>query len=159
MVGSPFGVDGREDAFQFFFFILCPTLDANSHLRHQFSVPIEVSETDFFVVGNPSKRPTVTISSCHDYSDNCFSFTSTLADAMRSMDVSRSLDSLLSHPRFPYRVPSARVLVRFPFRFTCSLTCTNMDCRLVCLCFSLMLVSFCLVDSSALTDTAYAYPL
>ena len=37
---------------------------------------------------------------------------------MRSMDVSRSLDSLASHSRFLYHVPPARVFVCFPFRFT-----------------------------------------
>ena len=36
-----------------------------------------------------------------------------LADAMRSMDVSHSLDSLISYPRLPYHVPPARVLIRF----------------------------------------------
>ena len=61
------------------------------------------------------------ISSCYDLSDNCFSFTSTLADAMRSMDVSCSPDSLTSYSRFPYHVPPAHVLVRFPFCFTCFL--------------------------------------
>ena len=86
---------------------------------------------------------------------------STLVDAMRSMDVSHSPDSLISHPRFPYHVPPARVLVRFPFRFMCSLTCTNMFCRLVYLRFLLMPFSFCLVDSSLcllllLTLTCYS---
>ena len=51
-------------------------------------------------------------------------------------------------PRSPYHVPPARVLVRFCSRFMCSLTCTNMDCRLVSLRLLLMLVSFCFIDSS-----------
>ena len=73
----------------------------------------------------------VTISSCHDYSDNCFLFTSTLADAMCSMDVSRSLDLLTSYSHFPYHVPPVRVLVHSRSRFTCFPYCTDMDCRLV----------------------------
>ena len=77
-----------------------------------------------------------------------FTFMSTLADAMRSMDVSRSPDSLISYSRFPYHVPPARVLVRFPSRFTCSLTCTNMDCWLVSGYLFVLHFSFCLVDSS-----------
>ena len=90
----------------------------------------------------------VTISLCHDLSDNCFSFTSTLADAMRSMDVSRSPDSLISYSHFPHHVPPAHVLIRFPFHFTCFLTCTNMDCRLISsylfvLHFLLSLVDLC----------------
>ena len=71
----------------------------------------------------------------------------------------------LSLPPCPYHVPPACVLVRFPFCFTCSLTCMNMDCQLVSgylsvsrfpfssrqlvyLRFSLMSISFCLNDSS-----------
>ena len=77
-----------------------------------------------------------------------FTFMSTLADAMRSMDVSRSPDSLISYSRFPYHVPPARVLVRFPSHFTCSLTCTNMDWRLVSGYLFVLHFSFCLVDSS-----------
>ena len=105
------------------------------------------------------------ISSHMFYSDNCFSFTSTLADAMCSMDVSRSPDSLILYPRFPYHVPPARVLVRSHFCFMCFLTFTKcglstrrrllvcfpfllLSCRFVYLCFSLMSFSFCLVDSS-----------
>ena len=82
-------------------------------------------------------------------SDSCFSFMSTLADAMRSMDVSRSPDSLTLYPHSSYHVPPAHVLVCFHSRFTCSLTCTSMDCRLVSLHFLIMSFSFCLVDSSA----------
>ena len=70
---------------------------------------------------------------CH-LTDNCFLYMSTLADAMRSMDVSRSPDSLISYPRSPYHVPPARVLVCFlsvlrvlPYVYVC----TNMDCQLV----------------------------
>ena len=55
------------------------------------------------------------------FTDSCFSFTSTLADAMRSMDVSRSPDSLISYPRLPYHVPLARVLVRSRSCLTCFL--------------------------------------
>ena len=47
------------------------------------------------------------------FTDNCFSFTSTLADTLCSMDMSHSPDSVTSHSRFPYHVPPARVLVRF----------------------------------------------
>ena len=122
-----------------------------------------------YTVMKPRTWPTVTISSYYDLTDNCFSFTSTLTDAMCSMDMSCSLDSLTSHSRSPYHVPPARVLVRFPFRFMCFLTCTNMDWRLVslrflitciffrlvisglwldCLRFSLMSFPFCLVDLS-----------
>ena len=45
----------------------------------------------------------VTISSHMFYSDNCFSFTSTLADALHSMDVSRVLRTRLS------RIPASRI--------------------------------------------------
>ena len=48
-----------------------------------------------------------------------------------------------------YHVPPARVLVHSRSCFTCFLTCTNMDCRLVSLRFLITSVSFCLVDSSA----------
>ena len=90
--------------------------------------------------------------SSHRYlSDNCFLFPSTLADAMRSMDMSRSLDSLILYPRFLYHVPPARVLVRFLSHFTCSLTCTNMDCRLISGYLSILCFSFCVVDSSPVT--------
>ena len=82
------------------------------------------------------------------YSDNCFSFTSTLADAMCSMDVSRSPDSLVSHLRFPYHVPPARVLVRSRSHFTCFPYCTNVDCRLVPGYLFVFCFSFCVVDSS-----------
>ena len=105
------------------------------------------------------------ISSHYDLSDNCFSFTSTLTDAMRSMDVSRSSDSLISYPRFLYHMPPACVLVRFPFplrvfsylyeyglstrlRLLVCFTFPFESCQLVHLRFSLMSVSFYLVDSS-----------
>ena len=58
----------------------------------------------------------VTSGDCYDsiahitFTDNCF-LMSTLADALRSMDVSRSPDSLTMYPRFPYHVPPVRVLV------------------------------------------------
>ena len=92
---------------------------------------------------------------CH-LTDNCFLYTSTLADAMRSMDMSRSPDSLISYPRitchrlvYSYApVPVSRV----------SLTCTNADCRLVSSYLSIPCFSFCLIDSSMLTITAYAFP-
>ena len=113
-------------------------------------------------------RPHATISSCYDLSDNCFSFTSMLADAMRSMDVSCSPASLVSCSHFLYHVPPARVLVRFPFRFKCCLTCMNVDCRLVSgylfslcfpfmfcrlvhLCFWLMPFSLCSLSTHLLT--------
>ena len=62
----------------------------------------------------------------HIFTDNCFSFTSTLADAMHSMDVFSRLAYLI----LPYHAPSARVLIRFlsGLHFT---YCTNADCRLV----------------------------
>ena len=65
---------------------------------------------------------------------------------MRSMDVSCSPDSLISYPGILYHVPLARVLVRSPFRFTCFLTCTNMDCRLVYRYLFVSRFPFCLVD-------------
>ena len=109
------------------------------------------------------------------FTDNCFPFTSTLADAMRSMDVSRSPDSLTSHIRFPCHVPLARVLVCSLSVSRVSLTCTNVDCRLVpgylfvsrfpfrlvdssTYIFSLMPFFFRLIDSSMLTVTAYTFP-
>ena len=58
----------------------------------------------------------VTSGDCYDsiahitFTDNCF-LMSTLADALRSMDVSRSPDSLTMYPRFPYHVPPVHVLV------------------------------------------------
>ena len=102
------------------------------------------------------------------YSDNCFSFTSTLADAMRSMDVSRSPDPDTLHPCFLYHVPPARVLVRFlshfmcfPYLYQCSSSTryqllvyspfSFLARRLVCLRFSLMSLSFRLVDSSPIS--------
>ena len=103
----------------------------------------------------------VTISSHRDLSDNCFLFTSTLADTMRSVDMSRSLDSLISYPRFPYHMFSylyeyglltrLRLLIYSMFLLLC--------CRLVSgyLFFSVSLLVF--VDSSMLTITAYTYPL
>ena len=92
-----------------------------------------------------------------------FSFTSTLADAMCSMDVSRSPDSLISYSRFPCHAQLAHALVCS--RFACFLTCTNIDYRLVAgylsvppfpfpsrrfvrLRFALMSFSVYLVDSS-----------
>ena len=104
-----------------------------------------------------------------------------LTDAMRSMDVSHSPESLTSYPRFPYHVPLARVLVRSRSRLTCSLlldTCTFTDARLVIGYSSVSRFSFCvddsydydlrlrfslttffcrLVNSSMLTITAYAF--
>ena len=75
---------------------------------------------------------------------------------------------------FPYHVPPARVLVCFPFRFTCFsylyeyelstrlqlLVCFTfllLCCRLVHLRFLFMPLSFRLVDSSMLTITDFAY--
>ena len=56
----------------------------------------------------------VTIPSQHMFSLTIvFLFTSTLADALHSMDVSRYPDSLTSYPRSPCHVPPARVLVCF----------------------------------------------
>ena len=57
------------------------------------------------------------------------------------------LQTRLSHS--PYHMPPARVLVRSCSCFTCFLTCTNMDCRLVSLRFLITSVSFCLVNLSA----------
>ena len=42
--------------------------------------------------------------------------------------VTCSPDSPILYPRFPYHVPPARVLVHFRSCFTCSSTCTVMDC-------------------------------
>ena len=66
---------------------------------------------------------------------------------MRSMDVSRSPDSLISYPRFPYHVPPARVFVCFLSISRVFLTCTNMDCRLVSGHLFVSRFSFCVVDS------------
>ena len=97
------------------------------------------------------------------FTDNCFLFTSTLADALRSMDVSHVLRTRLSRTpvscatgsctrTFPslFHVFSylykyglsthLRLLVLSPFPFYV--------CRLVHLCFSLMSFSLCLVDLS-----------
>ena len=79
-----------------------------------------------------------------------FSFTSTLADTLCSMDVPRSLDSLTPYSHFPYHVPPARVLVRSCSRLTCfSLlaTHTDMDSRLVPGYLFVSRFPFCLVDS------------
>ena len=84
----------------------------------------------------------VTISSHMFYSDNYFSSMSTLADAMRSMDMSCSPDSLISYPHFPYHVPPARVLVRFlyvlrvlPYVYGLS------TCPRLLVCFTFLLLS------------------
>ena len=85
------------------------------------------------------------------FTDNCFSFTSTLADALCSMDMSCYLDSLTLCPRYPYHVPLARVLVRSCSRLLCFLlldTCTFMDCRLVPGYLFVPCFSFCVDDSS-----------
>ena len=109
------------------------------------------------------------------FTDNCFLFTSMLADALRSMDVSRYPDSLTSYPRLPYHAPLARVLICFlsvlhvssylycyglstRLRLLACLPFPLLYCRLVHLHFSLMPSSFRLVDSSMLTITAYAFP-
>ena len=73
----------------------------------------------------------VTIPSERLFSLTMFFFTSMLADALRSMDVSHSPDSLILYSRFPYHVPPARVLVCSRFRLACFLTCTVLDRRLV----------------------------
>ena len=123
---------------------------------------------------------TVTISMlrfhrAHVYLTVVFLFTSMLADTLRSMDVSRSPDPLISYPRFPYHVPPAHVLVRFrsilrvsSYLYRCGLStrlrllvCLPFPllcCRLVHLRFPLTFFSFCLVDLSMLTITAYAFP-
>ena len=92
-------------------------------------------------------------------------FTSTLADAMRSMDVSRSPDSLISYSRVPVSRATGSCTHTFPFPFHVFsyvyqyglLTCLRLlvcvpflllFCRLVRLRFSLMPFSFRLVDSS-----------
>ena len=65
---------------------------------------------------------------------------SMLTDTMRSMDVSRVPDSPISYVLFPYHMPPARVLVRFPFHFTCLST-----------------LPIWTVNSSMLTILSYAY--
>ena len=103
----------------------------------------------------------VTISSCHDLSDICFLL------RVRSWTLCAQW-TCHAYLVFLYHVPPACVLIRFTSRFMCSLTCTNMDCRLVSgylfvprvpfticplvhLRFSLMPFSLCIVDSSMLT--------
>ena len=54
----------------------------------------------------------------------------------------------LAYLVFPCHVPTACVLVHFCSRFTCFLTCTNVDCRLVPGYLFSSRFSFCLVDSS-----------
>ena len=83
----------------------------------------------------------VTIPSQHYLSDNCFSFMSTLADAMRSTDMSRSPDSLILYPRFPYHVPLARVLIH-----SCSFSRVS------------LLVPVWIVDSSPVTFLSSVSP-
>ena len=60
---------------------------------------------------------------------------------MRSMDVSRYPDSLISYPRFPYHVPPACVLVR-----SCSFSCVS------------LLVPVWIVDSSPVTCLSSVSP-
>ena len=102
------------------------------------------------------------------FTDNCFSFMSTLADAMHSMDVSCAFRTRLS------RTPASRITchrlmysyVSVPFhvslylyqyglltrlRLLVCFTFPLLSCRLVYLCFSFTSFSFCLVDSSMLT--------
>ena len=84
---------------------------------------------------------------------------STLADALRSMDVSRSPDSLVSYPRFPCHMPPARVLERFRSvsRVLLLVPIWIVDSSPVTCLFHVSL----LVSSTrpCLTVTAYAYPL
>ena len=118
--------------------------------------------------------PPVTISSCYDLSDNCFSFTSMLVDAMRSMDMSCSPDSLTSYSCFPYHVPLARVLVRFLFCFTCFLylyeyglttrlrllVCSSfllLSCRLVYAYLYCLCLSFCSLSTHLTTRYFWTY--
>ena len=53
-------------------------------------------------------------------------------------------------PPFPVSRATGLCTRTFPFRFTCSLTCTNMDCRLVSGYLSVSRFSLSLVDSSML---------
>ena len=70
-------------------------------------------------------------------------------------------DSLVSYPlsrvtchRLVYSYVPIPVSYVSPYLYRC----TDMDWRLVSLRFSLTSFSFCLVNSSMLTDTAYAFP-
>ena len=111
------------------------------------------------------RKPFVMISSCYDLSDNCFSFTSTLADTMRSMDVSRSPDSLTLYSPFPISRATSSCTRTFPFLFhvfsylyqyglstrlltSLAYACLLLFCQLVSLRLLLTLVSFCFIDSS-----------
>ena len=121
-------------------------------------------------------------SRCYDFiahvifTDNCFSFTSTLADTLCSMDVSRYPDSLnlssrITCHRLVYSyvpVPVLRVSLyltlyqyglstrhRLPMHFPSSSFVLLTRHRLPMYFLS---SPFCLIDSSMLTITAYAFP-
>ena len=71
------------------------------HTHHSLQDKLELIVCSMFTGPNVFGAGCVTISSHMFYSDNCFSFTSMLTDTMRSMDVSRSPDSLTSSSCFP----------------------------------------------------------
>ena len=104
-----------------------------------------------------------------------FFFTSTLADTLRSMDVSHSPDLLTLYSPFPVSRATGSCTCMFPFlshvfsylyEYELSTRHWLLVCfpflllshRLVHLRFSLMPFSFRLVNSSMLTFTAYAFP-
>ena len=85
----------------------------------------------------------------NEYStDNSFLFTSTLADAMRSMDVSRSPDSLISLSPLPVSRATGSCTRTFPSHFTCLsyLYKYGLSTRLPLLvCFTILLLSHQLI--------------
>ena len=85
------------------------------------------------------------------FTDNCFSFTSTLADALRSMDVSRDLWTCLS--RTPVsRVTCHRLVYSYvPVPVLRVSYCTNVDRRLVPGHLSISRFSICIGDSFLVT--------
>ena len=103
------------------------------------------------------------------FTDNCFLFTSTLADAMRSMDVSRSLDSLISSSRItchrlvysyvPVPISRASLLVRIWTHDSSPVTCSFSVSPFVSSTRTLTFLAYAFLLSSRRLVYAYHYCL